>query len=73
MIGSSDTQCYNISVDFDMDDYCEQYISCNNTLQSQLTNYNENDHVVLINDTVEVFIKEQAGKCGKMISFFLFM
>ena len=72
MIGSSDTQCYNISVDFDIDDYCEQYFSCNNTLQSQLTNYNENDHVVLINDTVEVFIKEQARKCGKMISFLFF-
>ena len=64
--GSSDTQCYNITVDFDMDNYCEQYFSCNNTLQSQLTTFNASDHVILINDMVEVFIKEQAGKCGKM-------
>jgi hypothetical protein len=64
VIGSSDTQCYNISVDFDIDDYCEQYISCNNTLQSQLTKVNENDHVIISKDTVEVIIKEWAGKCS---------
>ena len=66
MNGSSETQCYNISVDFDMDDYCEQYFNCNNTLQSQLTKFNDSDHVMLINDMVEVFIKERDDKCGKI-------
>ena len=65
--GSSETQCYNISVDFDMDDYCEQYSSCNNTLMSQLTKFNYDDHVILVNGMVEVYIKEQVGKCGKML------
>ena len=64
--GFSETQCYNISVDFGMDDYCEQYSSCNNTLLSQLSKFNDDDHVMLVNDTTKVFIKEQVGKCGKM-------
>ena len=50
-----------------MDDYCEQYFSCNNTLQSQLTKFNDSDHVVLTNDMVEVFIEEWVGKCGMII------
>ena len=66
VIGSSDTQCYNISIDFDMDDYCEQFISCNTTLQSQLTKVNENDHVIITKETVEVIINEWAGKCCKI-------
>ena len=70
--GSSETQCYNISVDFDMDEYCEHYFSCNNTLQSQLTKIKDSDHIILINDIVEVFIKEQAGKCGKMPQYHSF-
>ena len=64
--GSSESQCYNISIDFDVDDYCEQYSSCNNTLLSRLTKFNDNDHVILVNDTAEILIKEQVGKCGKM-------
>ena len=64
--GSSEIQCYNISVDFGMDDYCEQYSSCNTTLLSQLTKFNDDDHVILVKNTTKVFIEEQVGKCGKM-------
>ena len=64
--GSSETQCYNISVDFDMDDYCEQYSSCNNTLLSRLMKSNDDNHFMLVIDTAEVLIKEQVGKCGKI-------
>ena len=49
-----------------MNDYCEQYSRCNNTLLSQLTKFNDDDHVILVNDTIEVFIEEQVGKCGKI-------
>ena len=49
-----------------MDDYCEQYFNCNNTLQSQLTKFNDSDNVNLTNDMVEVFIKERDDKCGEM-------
>ena len=52
-----------------MENYCEEYSSCNNVLQSLLTKFNSNDHVVLPNETVEalIIIKEQAGKCGMAI------
>ena len=63
----SDVQCYNISIDFDIEKYCDEYSSCNNVLQTRLTKLNKNDHVVLLNDMVKVFIKEQAGKCGMIL------
>ena len=50
-----------------MDDYCEHYSNCTNILQSHLTKYNDSDHVVLINNAVEVLIKENNDTCGKML------
>ena len=65
-LNTSDRQCYTISINFDMDDYCEHYSNCSNLLQSHLTKYNDSDHVVLINNTDEVLIKENNDTCGKM-------
>ena len=56
----SDTQCYNISVDFDAEDICDRSSDCSDiVLLSHLTKTNENDYVSLIEgrDTTEVRVK----------------
>ena len=56
----SDTQCYNISVDFDVDDICDHSSDCSDiVLLSYLTKTNNNDYVSLIvgRDSTEVSIK----------------
>ena len=56
----SDTQCYNISVDFDVEDICDRSSDCSDiVLLSHLTKTNKNDYVSLIegSDTTEVRIK----------------
>ena len=56
----SDTQCYNISVDFDVEDICDRSSDCSDiVLLSHLTKTNKNDYVSLIEgrDTTEVRVK----------------
>ena len=56
----SDTQCYNISVDFDVEDICDRSSDCSDiVLLSHLTKTNKNDYVSLIEgrDTTELRVK----------------
>ena len=57
-----DKKCFNITIDFYMDHYCEHYSNCTNELWLQLEKHNDSDMVVLINKTVKVLIKDNCGK-----------
>ena len=54
----SETECYNISVDFQIEGICDIFKSCGEVrLLSQLMKSNENDSVSINEDTTEVIVE----------------
>ena len=59
----SETECYNISVDFQSQGICDTFKSCSEVrLLSELMRSNENDSISINEDTTEIIV-QLPNKC----------